>query len=70
MKPGNETTEFFMTKLTHLVTVLTTIAGWLAMFADNLSENGAVIITAAMAILSAVSQGTYNVSRGITKSGS
>ena len=57
-----------MTKLTHLVTVLTTIAGWLAMFTDVLSENGAVIITAAAAILSAVSQGTYNVSRGLTKS--
>lgn len=69
MTDGMKTSEYFNNKLVSIVSALGVLAAWVSTFADVLSENGAVIITAAAAILAAFSNGTYALSRGMAKSG-
>lgn len=69
MTDGMKTSEYWNNKLSSLVASVAALAAWIAMFADVLSENGAVVITGIAGVVAAISNGSYAVSRGLAKSG-
>lgn len=67
MTEGQTTSEYFNNKLASIVSLLGVLAAWIATFADALSEQGALVITATAGLLAALTNGGYALSRGLAK---
>ena len=68
IKPGKQTTEFLMTVLQTVLSIMMMAIAFLTDLHQVLGEQGAVIIAAIGAAWAAISNGTYAIGRSILKS--